>query len=641
MSRLYNVMSKIAQAAALTSLSLVLLSCSNTNVITDTSKSNLSVDNSEGLFREVYDVIPFEDRKRRKFDNAVIADLDQDGRQDIIINEHGLEIKVFWNDGDVFSKGLVLAKGDVHGAAVSDFDKNGQVDIVITQGGGDGANPRNPLWIEINKQREITKNEAFNYFEAGRGRAAKFIRSPVDGNLNLLVTGFATPKQMKIGANYFYDNQGDSRFAFQENLPNAGRLGFRATVTDLNSDGIQDVLLYGAGKVVAIEGLASGGFKDSTETVFGPLAKLQHVHAITEIDFDNDGDHDLFFTRAEFQFDLENYYDAETKRFAFLSFRKDFLLQDIKVKGDLVIDNLQRTYPHRDLFLGASKTKFDFQGDPHGHQDIVITPDSAMGWPEGEIKGGLYIGYLGDGMWRIGGQTQSRIAASIANVMEAPLIEPQPDLPSILLENKNGRFVDSTDRLNLKINEQTTSAAAADFNNDGWLDIAVLRYGSMASVNAHLLYINDAGQGFKLIEKSGLFADEVGTTGGFIEAFDYNSDGLVDILFSNERGRWHLMKNAIGEASRNNFVIFDIARASQSEVPLHDSFLALVACGKTYVRKVATGSSAYSQSLNTRLHFGLGKCTDIESVTLNVQGETKRVLDQKEIDSLVVREKIE
>ncbi len=578
------------------------------------STANKNPDTSSSLFVEVKDVIPFEDRNRRKFDAPVIGDLDQDGLSDLIVNEHGRGMRVFWNEGATFSEGPYIANGDVHGATISDFNKDGVLDIIITQGGGDGGNPRRPLWVEVRSDRSFTKGKPFDYFEPGRGRATNFIPEAGTGNLNLLVTGFPMPAQTE-GANHFYQNIGAGAFEFDANLPQAKWLGYRPRLTDFNNDGFADVIFYGGANIIAVAGNADGTFTDNSETVFGNLTNTSDVTSITEIDFDNDGDQDLFLTRGEHQFDIESYYDAETRRFAFITFRKDYRFDDILVEGDLILDNLQRTYPHRQVFLGADKTPMKFEGDPHGHQDVTIKVEDALGWPEGETTGGMYIGYIGDGYWRIAGQSRSRTAATIRNVDAAPAPTPQKELAARLFENQGDKFKDVTAQFGIDTPDQTTGATTADFNNDGWLDLAVLRYGSMAVSNKHVLYLNQGGTGFMKASDHGIQAPEVGTTGGFAQAFDYDANGTMDIIFSNERGKWHLMKNEMTEATKNNFVTVDIGQSPVGNGPL-GATLKLEACGRNYKRQVGTTSAAFSQNFDTALHVGIGSCKTIQTATV-------------------------
>lgn len=61
------------------------------------------------------DVIPLENRSRRKWDNAVVADLDQDGHPDLLLTEHSLRAIIFWNNGGKFSEPVEVIQGDTHG----------------------------------------------------------------------------------------------------------------------------------------------------------------------------------------------------------------------------------------------------------------------------------------------------------------------------------------------------------------------------------------------------------------------------------------------------------------------------------------------------------------------------------------------
>lgn len=70
-------------------------------------------------------------------------------------------------------------------------------------------------------------------------------------------------------------------------------------------------------------------------------------------------------------------------------------------------------------------------------------------------------------------------------------------MPALLLENRSGKFVDVTDSLGIDIQEQTTSVAAADFNNDGFMDLAITPYGNMALPVEHYVLMNKQGKGFK------------------------------------------------------------------------------------------------------------------------------------------------
>ena len=574
------------------------------------------------MFVEVTDVIPFEPRARRKFDNAVIADLDRDGLQDLIIVEHGHTVRVFWNQGGAFSEPREIATGDLHGIAVADIDRDQGMDVLIAQGGGDGANPRRPLHFQVTPDRAFEGGATLDYFEPGRGRAVKFLDADGSGSPDLFVTGFPLATQER-GANHLYENAGGGSFDFVTHLPQAKWMGYRAQVTDFNMDHDPDVLFYGGVDMVAVVGGEGNAFSESTEHVLGELADTSHVSSVTEIDFDNDGDFDLFLTRSEPQFDLETYHDEQGRRFAFLIFRDAFQF-DIEVEGRLRVENLQVTYPHYDVLVGGDRRKLEFGTDRHGGKSFELVPEDAEGWPEGLTEGGLYIGYLGDDKWRIGGQAHSRTAAVFGNVLSAPAVEPQVELPARLLENRGGHFVDVTAEVGISIKEQTTSAAAGDFDNNGWPDLIVLRYGDMAMSAEHIVYLNQGEGRFLRAEKHGIRSKRVGTTGGSVEPFDYDLDGALDLIYSNERGRWHLLGNNVREAGK--YAIVNIGDSPSGEATALGALLTVKACGNTYRRRVGSTSAAFSQGMDTNLHLGLGACGTIDEATVRwTNGEVSEI----------------
>ncbi len=572
-------------------------------------------------FIELTDVIPFEQRARRKWDNAVIADLDQDGLQDLIIVEHGHRVRVFWNLDGSFSEPQDIATGDLHGIAVADIDGDSRLDVLIAQGGGDGANPRRPLRFHVTPGRAFEDGAALDHFEPGRGRALRFLDTDGNGTSDLLETGFPLATQER-GANHLYDNTG-GRFEFVTHLPQAQWMGYRAQVTDFNNDYDPDILFFGGADMVAVAGGEGNAFSESTDHVLGSLANTSHVSSITEIDFDNDGDFDLFLTRAEPQFDLETYFDEHDRRFAFLVFRDSFQF-DIEVEGFLGVENLQVTYPHYDIFAGSNKRKLEFGTDRHGGKDFELMPQDAKGWPAGPTEGGLHIGYLGDGKWRIGGQAHSRTAAVLGNVVSAPAVEPQVDLPARLFENRGGNFVDVTADAGISIKEQTTSAATGDFDNNGWSDLVVLRYGDMATSSEHIVYLNQGEGRFVLDGNHGIASRRVGTTGGSVEPFDYDLDGALDLIYSNERGEWHLLGNNV--SAPGNYTIVNVGASPNGEATALGAVLTVEACDNTYKRRVGSTSAAYSQGMNTNLHVGLGACDTIDEATLRwTNGEVREV----------------
>ena len=575
---------------------------------------------TELSFSENTEIIPLEDRNRRKFDNAVIADLDQDGYLDLLLTEHSRRVEVFWNDKGIFEKGEPFIFGDTHGIAVADFNNNGLIDVLVQPGGGDGKNPRKLRHFQINKNRTVKDFGDFKHFEASRGRAVKFLDINHDGKLDLLTSAFPTLKALDKG-NRLYKSDEKTTFKFVDYLPHADRMGMRTSLIDFNGDDNVDIIFYGGQKLVLVQGYEDGTFKEVTQEVLGNLSKTKQVNSVSEIDFDNDGDKDLFLTRSKLPFPSEADYDEENNTFYFFARRKPFDFT-LNVKGDLQIENLQMAFPHFDINLGKDKKLWKRKKDRHGHHNLKVTPSMANGFPEDTSKKGLYIGYLGNNQWRVKGHTNSPTTAVIHNVISKPETIELKAMPAMLLENNAGKFSDISKKLGINIEEQTSSTAVGDFNNDGWSDIFVVRFGNSAKQTKQILLLNKEGEAFVEAKTHGIITSELGATGMGADAFDYDKDGDLDIIYANERGKWHLFTNNL--KSDNNYVQINVGNSTKNNTSPIGAVVSINACGNMYKRVVGATSSSYSQPLNTYLHIGLGKCTKVDKAEiLWANGEKK------------------
>lgn len=574
-------------------------------------------------------IIPLEQRSRRKFDNALIADLDQDGYLDLLLIDHARRVELYWNNKGTYVQGKPFILGDTHGMAVCDYNNDGIVDLLVQPGGGGGKKPSRTLLYQITKDRKISGGNAFENFESSRGRAVKFIDIDKNGQLDLITTSF--PPNNAINRSHFlYEKSENSQFKFVNFLPYGDRFNMRTLITDFNNDGISDVVFYGGDKMVFVQGLSNSEFKDVTQEVLGK--NISDVSSVSEIDFDNDGDFDLFLTRSKEPFDTENDYDEKAKTFYFFIRSKAVQLEDINVEGNFKLENLQMAYPNFDVFIGGEKRLFERKKDQHGDHAFELTPDEAQGWPEDTSKKGLYIGYVGNGMWRIKVDTESPTSAVIHNVIKKPNTIALEEMPAVLLENTNGHFTDVNAKYGINIPEQTSSAAVGDFNNDGWVDIFVVRYGKSASVVEQLMYLNDKGKSFNLVHDHGIIRKELGATGMGADAFDYDNDGDLDIVYCNERGQWHVFTNTT--QTDNNFIVVNVGNSPSKKVSAMGAVLTFSACGNQYKRVVGDTSSSYSQSFNTFLHIGLGTCKSVENVTITWSNGESLKLSVTEVNKI-------
>lgn len=569
---------------------------------------------SSPIFIRTSDVVPFETATRRVWGAPVVADLDGDGWQDIVTTEHERAVRVFWNNEGTYSDPVEIVRGDTHGMGVEDLDGDGRMDLVISRGGGDGSNPRRPVRFIVNHDRTIEDAGAYDYFEPSRGRAVRFLDANGDGALDLLYTGFATNQNPELTPNQLYLNNAGA-LEFAEHLPHTrDPLGFQLLSTDFNNDGVADLIMYAGRDIVAVQGHADGTYTDVTSDVLPGLARTGSVSGIVEIDYDNDGDFDLFMSRSTKQFEEERYYDPLSRRFAFFEFRNEWMFDDLAIDGDLVLTNLQESWRTYGVFLGANRVEAELTRDDH-HMggNLVVRPEDAPGFPEGDLEG-LHIGYLGDGVWRVGGNVHSRLAGVIENVVSSPTTMQRAPLPAMLLENRDGRFIDVTAELGIDVGGQTTGVEAGDFDNDGWVDLAVLSYGDMVRPLQHFVLMNQGGQGFVRHDDPGLLSQEIGSVGASAAIIDYNRDGRIDLVYGNDRGRWYLAGNAVSDTEIGNYLMVAVDPSPENSAPITDARVTVTACGRAQTRKVGTNGDGFHHMVSNRVHFGLGDCAVADSV---------------------------
>lgn len=566
------------------------------------------------FFVEATADIKLEDANRRKWGNAVIADIDNDGYQDLILTDHGFSIKLYWNNKGSYGKGIDLVVGDTHGIAVSDFNQDGVTDILISRGGGSGDNARNAKLFHINNKRQISEGAEFAVpLKFMRGRTSKFYDGDNDGDVDLLLFGFPGNKNEKEVPSYSYKNDGKGQLVLSSYLPKTMKDGQKILITDFNQDNISDFVLYGDGRITLNQGNGDLTFVDVTDKWLEK--NILDVTSISEIDYDNDGDFDLFLTTGTELNIGETFHDSQSNTLAFFTKRGPFKFNDLVLGDILELENYQSTWPMQDIYIGESAYKYEHPGEYHQGQNIRFVNSNALGWPDKLDKKGLYIGYIGNDTWRIAGNTWSPTTGVIHGVKSYPVSEHEKGLKNILLENINGKFVDVTRKVGLDELTHSNAAAVGDYDNNGFQDLFIVERGDPSTQNLQTLWLNKGEGKFEKTLSHNVISSELGGVGLGAETLDYNQDGKLDLVFANERGKWHLFKNSSNSnnTAQNNFITVNVPISPKHASPI-GALVKVSACQTSQIRRVGSSSAPYSQSRDTMMHFGLGDCQKIESV---------------------------
>ena len=580
-------------------------------------------------FSEVIKDFPRQDKNLRKWDAPVVADLDKDGYLDLLINDHGFGIQVQWNNKGKFAKPFDIIMGDLHGISIGDFDKDGNIEVIMSRGGGSGSNARNSKMYRVVGREFIPLKDFSVPLEMMRGRTVKFVDADNDGDLDLL--NFAFPDADKKGAseNYIYKNDGKGELILNSTLPAIKVDGQKTLVTDFNNDNIADIILYGNGNAIAYQGNGDLTYKDVTKNIF-PFS-LDEVTAVAEIDFDNDGDLDLYVTRGLDFEKGETFFDKETQTFGFYTKRGEFQFDDLETGDVLKLENFQSQWPNNDTyFIGESSYDYEFKGETHSGKDFKFINSNALGFPDSNNfsdKKGWYLGYVGNDKWRIAGFLWAPSTGIVKGVKNYKESKHPKGLNSFLLENKNGKFVDVTKKANLTFEEHAVATAIADFNNDGFQDILVIKRGDLIHANEAIIYLNNGDSKFQKLENHQLISTELGAIGMAVEVLDYNNDGKIDVVLGNERGKWHLFKNEFTSAKNNSYIVVEVGNSLKENTSPLGATVTLKSCFGTQVQKVGATGSQYSQGFNTFMHFGLGNCDS--SIKITVKYSNGEILEMK------------
>jgi len=591
------------------------------------SSANASVDPNETIFTDDTATLSASTINRRKFSAPVVADLDQDGRSDILTIEHGGEVNILWNESGTFSRSPVITTGDLHGVAVADHDRDGLMEVLITQGGAGGNEPRVPRMFEIGRDRQVTQQtRPVAGFEPSRGRSAVFIDSGNNGVLDIVApSGRPSQTNGRERFNFIYQQNQPNDFSLSGTLDEVSGSARSLSVTDFDSDGTLDLFVFGKRRFGAFRGTGRVSYEDVTDSVL-PIP-MRDITGMVPFDFDNDGDEDLFVTRDERPGDAFIRFNENSSTVGFAGRpgpNSEFVIN--VSSNSLKLANYIAVGKEKVIFLGSNATRAALTNPRSSGQQLTIRRDQAQGFPTATDQAGLYIGYIGNNRWRVRITSFRNSSAVIRNVIaleESTLSEltPREGNSSVLYENRGGRYIDVTNRSRIS-QRGATGATAGDFDNNGYQDLFVSLYGSLTNRVRHMVFLNNGDGSFtrRKVRSAASFRNGiVGLTG---ETIDYNEDGHLDMVYVDEYGVFRLLQNTLASNNNRNHLTVRVGNSNSGASPL-GAILRVNGCGSNWHRRVGYAGEPRNQGSNTTVHVGLGDCANINSVGVTyTTGET-------------------
>lgn len=572
--------------------------------------------------------------------SAAAGDYNNDDLPDLFISHHG-PFSLWENNGNgTFSDVSSIIEGrhpaDKHGVSLVDLNRDGFIDIAISVGGDRGRGEGKNIFF-LNQQgktfiREASPSPLIEYAE-GRGRSIVPADINHDGNIDLLLMNYiaqttAPPHRLVIDSPSKNLTQLNSKWSsppLREQFSLAQAFG--CSIISLDDSGQLSFILSGPGRDAGrIFRQINGQMTDVTSDLG---INHQRCMSVTPIDFDNDGDLDLFYGRGlpppsrsvgvtqdgSLKFVI-NYNKSRTKA-GFKALAK---------AGKITIDvRFEQRGGSPNLYIGMQKkaitltaplqidlADYDLQGEPR----IDETSDNGgFLWRDKQTDYLHYIFLGSESLQETEGVIQP-IDFQFSSTANINIPEPTtPHDRNSLYKNENGHFVDVADKANILGSGQVFTSIAADFNNDGFIDVYTVNIGQSfytSNLPNHLFLNNGDGTFKEVAAKSGAAGPLSGIGSGAI-AFDYNEDGKIDIflhngntIFPQEDGPLVLLKNVSPNKNKSVQVSLKSADGSQGW-----GTKILTDVGGTTLQQQKYALNGYLATSDLPIHVGLGHMDEI------------------------------
>jgi hypothetical protein len=230
-----------------------------------------------------------------KSDGASWGDYNNDGKPDLcVVNWYGQNNLLYKNDGGgnfTFMSSSIVSNDGGYSETCSwgDYDNDGYLDLYVTN----SDPPFNNFLYRNNGSGDFIKMDSAIVVETFTSRGVNWIDYDNDGEQDLFITNENNQK------NNLYSNGGFGVFEkiTTGDLVNDVGNSWTASWGDIDNDGDMDVFVGNWGQVDCL--YLNDGSGNFTKVTTGPVVQTIGQSASSSwIDYDNDGDLDLFVTAA-------------------------------------------------------------------------------------------------------------------------------------------------------------------------------------------------------------------------------------------------------------------------------------------------------------------------------------------------------
>ena len=491
----------------------------------------------------------------------------------------------------------------------------------------------------ITWKQDSTESDQKYYLET-MGTGVAWIDYDQDGLLDLYLVQAGATDAYKPPAplhSALYHNNGDGTFTdltAKAGVGGDGHYGQGVAVGDFDNDGYPDLYVTGYGSAILYHNNGNGTFTDVTAQA-GVADSGQWSTSAGWFDFDKDGWLDLIVANYLQWTPANNLWcgerapgyraycspnDYHGERLKLYHNNHDGTFTDVSNKSGVGLPEAK----------GMGVVLADFNND--GWTDIAVANDT---WPNFYFKNN-HDGTFSDESLLSGlaasedGRYEAGMGIDATDIDGDGLVDVYIthldfELNRLYHNNGDGTFTDITYSSGIGNKAMTLSGVSAkfiDYDNDGWPDIVqangamvdnVRLYHSEISYEEPLLMFHNLGKG-----KFEKVSDQMGpdflhpVAGRGLATADFFNDGAVGLVV-NCRGDYpELLRNDGGNANHWLEVLLIGTKSNRDGI---GASLKLTSGGVTQVLQ-AEGGTSYMSSSDPRLHFGLAKHTNVDSVII-------------------------
>ncbi|MCG6925324.1 MAG: CRTAC1 family protein [Acidobacteria bacterium] len=443
--------------------------------------------------------------------------------------------------------------------------------------------------------------------------------------------------------NRLFRNTGDGRFVdttLESGLSGAGVVGYPqgVAVGDYDNDGYVDVLVTNYGDNVLYHNEGNGRFTDVTDKAGVAMPRHPLKASAAWLDYDNDGDLDLFVThyfKWTFAENAHDYCGWEKPGHRIYCDPDVFEpLPNVLFRNDgqgTFTDVSEEVGLSRYLGKGMGVAVADYNLD--GRMDIFVTNDRVPHFlyrneadgtlSEVAFEAGVAVNESGAMVSGMGCDLKDFDGDGWPDLFFTDLSR---DFFGLFINQGKGFFLDRTFPSAVGLASASHSGWSVKFldaDNDGWKDVFVA--GSHVVDNVELynpssryeepcfLYRN-TGDG-KIEDLSERVGDDLQVAGAWrgVAVADLDNDGVLEVAVSQLNGPAALFVRRGGP--QHNWILLDLEGTRSNRDGIGARVRLVLPSGRTLYEHVTTANGIYSAS-DKRVHFGLGPEDGIVSIEI-------------------------